>query len=101
MRYYRLWLAYFRHVVRAFTQRQSPHFVADFELLGREVFSESHIRKSAKKVKPGLFLHKKSRRRPISVNRMSLANRSLFMALGRIHGQKRDHTFYGVAEFTA
>lgn len=101
MLYYRLWLAYFRHVVRAVSQRRSPHFVADFELLGREVFSGNHIRKGAKKVKPGLFLHKRSRRRPFSVNRMSLANRSLFMALGRLHGQKRNHTFYGVAQFTA
>lgn len=101
MLYFRLWSAFLKHCLRASSRSISPISVADSELLGREVFSEKNIKKSTNEVKPGLFMPKEFDRKPISVNRLGFADRSLFFRLGRIHARKRRLTFYGFAELTA
>lgn len=102
MPYFSLWLAYVRYlVVSIFYHSRSPNVVLDSEMLGREVFFRSHIRESANRVKPGLFLPKESERRPFSVNRLTLANRLIFVALGKVQARARRSNFYGFAELTA
>lgn len=102
MLYFRLWLAYARHCAKCFVEsRIAPSNVANAEVLGREVFSRSNFTVSTGRIKPGLFLPKEIDRKPLSVNRLSLARRKLFVALGQLHGSRRQNNFYGFAELSA
>lgn len=100
----KLWVLFLQHSSSALAGLRSPMSVNDREVMGRELFSGHLDNKKKRRLKPNVFMPKD--KKGISVNRLSLAPRDLFLALARRHLYKRRRratatNFYGFAEISA
>jgi hypothetical protein len=91
---FELWLRFVYYCARTIARVRSPFAIAPTEILGRELFS-GHVNNAGNVLKPNAFLINHKSEFGISLDRMSLAPRHLFAALGEKAAARRNVRFKG------
>ena len=100
MFFFKIWSLFLSFSINCLLRFNSPLLVKDYEVLGRAAFS-NYVTKDNRSLKINAFKVNLKKIEPISLDRLSLAARSLFITLSAKAARRRSINFYGYGEIGA